>query len=143
KPGKLTPEEFAVMKTHTVRGANILRPVEQLREMLPGIELHHEALDGSGYPYGLKGDAIPLMPRIIAVADTFDAMTTHRPYQRAVEPDKAVRMIEALREVRYDPKIVAALRVVFERGLIHVPKPGDYAMPSAIVNEEAPPVAIS
>ncbi|HTS08824.1 MAG TPA: HD domain-containing phosphohydrolase, partial [Candidatus Eisenbacteria bacterium] len=75
KPGSLTEEEFEVMKTHTTKGANILRPVTQLAEMLPGIELHHEALDGRGYPYGLKGDQIPLLARVIAVADTFDALT--------------------------------------------------------------------
>ncbi|HZU43645.1 MAG TPA: HD domain-containing phosphohydrolase, partial [Terriglobales bacterium] len=81
KPGALTPEEYEVMKTHTVKGANILRGVEQLKEMIPGIELHHESLDGKGYPYGLSGDQIPIMARIIAVADTFDAITTNRPYQ--------------------------------------------------------------
>ena len=64
------------MKTHTTKGANILRPVAQLKDMIPGIELHHESLDGRGYPHGLKGDEIPLLPRIIAVADTFDALTT-------------------------------------------------------------------
>ena len=58
-----------------------MRPVAQLKDMLPGIELHHEHVDGRGYPYGLKGDEIPLMARIIAVADTLDAMTTNRPYQ--------------------------------------------------------------
>ncbi|HTE89799.1 MAG TPA: HD domain-containing phosphohydrolase, partial [Terriglobales bacterium] len=71
KPGALTPEEFDVMKTHTTKGATILRPVAQLKDMIPGIELHHESLDGRGYPRGLKGDEIPLLPRIIAVADTF------------------------------------------------------------------------
>src|SRR6202034_126313 len=81
KPGALTAEEFEVMKTHTTKGANILRPVTQLAEMLPGIELHHEALDGRGYPYGLKGEQIPLLAKVIAVADTFDALTTNRPYQ--------------------------------------------------------------
>ena len=79
KPGALTPEEFDVMKTHTTKGANILRPVAQLKDMIPGIELHHESLDGRGYPRGLKGEEIPLLPRIIAVADTFDALTTNRP----------------------------------------------------------------
>ncbi len=74
KPGALTPEEFEIMKTHTTKGANILRPVAQLKEMIPGIELHHESLDGRGYPHGFKGDQIPLLPRIIAVADTFDAL---------------------------------------------------------------------
>ncbi|MGA7335179.1 MAG: HD domain-containing phosphohydrolase, partial [Candidatus Sulfotelmatobacter sp.] len=89
KPGALTAEEFEVMKTHTTKGANILRPVTQLAEMLPGIELHHEALDGRGYPYGLQGDQIPLLARVIAVADTFDALTTNRPYQHAHTPEEA------------------------------------------------------
>src|SRR5207248_8132749 len=83
KPGALTEEEFTIMKTHTSKGANILRPVAQLKEMIPGIELDHEALDGRGYPHGFKGDQIPLLPSIIAVADTFDALTTNRPYQKA------------------------------------------------------------
>jgi putative nucleotidyltransferase with HDIG domain len=121
KPGKLSPEEFEIMKTHTTRGANILRPVHQLREMLPGIELHHEALDGRGYPYGLKGDEIPLMPRIISVADTFDAMTTNRPYQTAMSTEVAVGRIRALVNARYDPKVVDALVAIFERDLLHPP----------------------
>src|SRR5260370_17510213 len=87
KPGALTPEEFDIMKTHTTKGAAILRPVEMLRDMLPGIELHHESLDARGYPHGLKGEDIPLMARIIMVADTFDAMTTNRPYQAAMDPE--------------------------------------------------------
>src|SRR5581483_3340304 len=95
KPGALTQEEFEIMKTHTTKGANILRPVEQLRDMIPGIELHHESLDGRGYPYGLKGDQIPLMPRVIMVADTFDAMTTNRPYQAAADPEYVVRIINS------------------------------------------------
>jgi putative nucleotidyltransferase with HDIG domain len=116
KPGALTPEEYEVMKSHTVRGANILRSVEQLREMIPGIELHHESMDGKGYPYGLKGDDIPLSARIIAVADTFDAMTTNRPYQAAHEPEYAVKIINTLGRNRLDPKVVAALTKIFERG---------------------------
>ena len=120
KPGALTPEEFEIMKTHTTKGANILRPVSQLKEMLPGIELHHEALDGRGYPYGLKGDQIPLLARVIAVADTFDALTTNRPYQRAYEPPEALRIINNLVGKRLDPEAVAALTAVFNRGEIRV-----------------------
>jgi HD-GYP domain-containing protein (c-di-GMP phosphodiesterase class II) len=123
KPGALTPEEFEIMKTHTTKGANILRPVTQLREMLPGIELHHEALNGRGYPYGLKGDEIPLLPRVIAVADTFDALTTNRPYQQAHDPFEAVRIIESLSGKRLDPTAVTALLAVFLRGDIKIPKP--------------------
>ena len=122
KPGALTPEEFEIMKTHTTKGANILRPVPQLEEMLPGIELHHEALDGRGYPYGLKGDDIPLLARVIAVADTFDALTTNRPYQKAYDSEQALRIIQNASGKRLDPKAVAALLAVFERGEIHIQK---------------------
>ena len=120
KPGALTEEEFEVMKTHTTKGANILRPVTQLAEMLPGIELHHEALDGRGYPYGLKGDQIPLLARVIAVADTFDALTTNRPYQQAHTPDQALQIIKNLAGKRLDHAAVAALLAVYERGEIKI-----------------------
>jgi HD-GYP domain-containing protein (c-di-GMP phosphodiesterase class II) len=120
KPGALTAEEFEVMKTHTTKGANILRPVTQLAEMLPGIELHHEALDGRGYPYGLKGEQIPLLARLIAVADTFDALTTNRPYQTAHTPDEAMKIIQNLAGKRLDPGPVAALTAVYGRGEIRI-----------------------
>jgi HD-GYP domain-containing protein (c-di-GMP phosphodiesterase class II) len=108
------------MKTHTTKGANILRPVTQLAEMLPGIELHHEALDGRGYPYGLKGDQIPQLARVIAVADTFDALTTNRPYQQAHTPEEALKIIQNLSGKRLDPLPVAALMAVYERGEIRI-----------------------
>lgn len=120
KPGALTAEEFEVMKTHTTKGANILRPVTQLAEMLPGIELHHEALDGRGYPYGLHGEQIPLLARLIAVADTFDALTTTRPYQNAHTPEEALRIIQNLAGKRLDPVAVAALMAVYGRGEIRI-----------------------
>jgi len=120
KPGALTAEEFEVMKTHTTKGANILRPVTQLAEMLPGIELHHEALDGRGYPYGLKGEQIPLLARVIAVADTFDALTTNRPYQHAHTPEEALKIIQNLAGRRLDPEPVAALMAVYGRGEIRI-----------------------
>jgi len=122
KPGALTPEEFEIMKTHTTKGANILRPVPQLGEMLPGIELHHESLNGRGYPYGLKGDDIPLLARLIAVADTFDALTTNRPYQQAHDPAEALRIIQNLSGKRLDPRAVAAMVAVYQRGDIRIQK---------------------
>jgi HD-GYP domain-containing protein (c-di-GMP phosphodiesterase class II) len=109
KPGALTDEEFHIMKQHPVKGANIMRPVPQLKEMLPGIELHHECVDGRGYPYGLAGDKIPLMARIIAVADTFDAITTNRPYQSAMDLEFALKRVRELAGTRFDPAIVAAI----------------------------------
>ena len=130
KPGALTPDEFEIMKTHTTKGANILRPVKQLTAMLPGIELHHESLDGRGYPYGLKGDQIPLMPRIIMVADTFDAMTTNRPYQAAMDPEYVVRIINSLANTKFDPRVVQALTSVFERGVLRLTR-------AAVVTEAA------
>jgi HD-GYP domain-containing protein (c-di-GMP phosphodiesterase class II) len=120
KPGALTAEEFEVMKTHTTKGANILRPVTQLAEMLPGIELHHEALDGRGYPYGLQGEQIPLLARVIAVADTFDALTTNRPYQKEHTPEQALQIIKNLAGKRLDPTAVEALLAVCARGEIKI-----------------------
>src|SRR6266700_3316948 len=122
KPGALTAEEFEVMKTHTTKGANILRPVAQLTEMIPGIELHHESLDGRGYPHALKGDEVPMLARIIAVADTFDALTTNRPYQQAHDCEDALRIIHSISGKRLDPTAVAALQAIYERGEIRVPR---------------------
>jgi HD-GYP domain-containing protein (c-di-GMP phosphodiesterase class II) len=140
KPGALTPEEFEIMKTHTTKGANILRPVPQLREMLPGIELHHEALNGRGYPYGLKGDEIPLLARVIAVADTFDALTTNRPYQNAHDPVEALRIIQNLSGQRLDPRAVSALMAVFYRGDIRIQKSLTQMIPlEAAPTTAAPP----
>ena len=138
KPGALTEEEFEVMKTHTTKGANILRPVTQLAEMLPGIELHHEALDGRGYPYGLKGDQIPLLARVIAVADTFDALTTNRPYQQAHTPDQALQIIKNLAGKRLDPAAVTALLAVYERGEIKIQR---FTIKRPILQPQAQPAA--
>jgi HD-GYP domain-containing protein (c-di-GMP phosphodiesterase class II) len=122
KPGALTAEEFEVMKTHTTKGANILRPVAKLKEMIPGIELHHESLDGRGYPHGFKEDQIPLLARIIAVADTFDALTTNRPYQHARDSHDALGIIRSISGKRLDISAVAALEAIYQRGEIQVPQ---------------------
>jgi HD-GYP domain-containing protein (c-di-GMP phosphodiesterase class II) len=155
KPGALTEEEFEVMKTHTTKGANILRPVTQLAEMLPGIELHHEALDGRGYPYGLKGDQIPLLARVIAVADTFDALTTNRPYQQAHTPEQALQIIRNLAGKRLDPKAVEALLAVCTRGEIKIqrftikrpilaaPTEGAAARNAVVSTPPSPPVEVA
>jgi putative nucleotidyltransferase with HDIG domain len=120
KPGSLTPEEFEIMKTHTTRGANIMRPVSQLKEMLPGIELHHEHMDGRGYPYGLSGPQIPTMARIIAVADTLDAMTTNRPYQTAMDLEYALGRIKALTGSKFDQAVVNALETAVKAGKLRL-----------------------
>jgi len=120
KPGKLTDEEFDLMKQHTVKGANIMRPVAQLKDVLPGIELHHERMDGQGYPYGLHGDQIPMMARIIAVADTLDAITTNRPYQSAMDLEYALERIRSLAVTRFDPQVVGALEAAVRDGRLRL-----------------------
>src|SRR4051794_4081371 len=120
KPGALTPEEFALMKQHTIKGANIMRPVSQLKDMLPGIELHHEHMDGRGYPYGLTAPQIPLMARIIAVADTLDAMTTNRPYQSAMDLDYALDKIKNLAGAKFDAVVVNALESAVTAGKLRL-----------------------
>ena len=120
KPGSLTPEEFELMKQHPAKGANIMRPVAQLKEMLPGIELHHESVDGGGYPYGLQGSQIPLMARIIGVADTLDAITTNRPYQSAMDLDFALGCIRKLTGSKFDPTVVDALETAIQSGKLRL-----------------------
>ena len=120
KPGALTAEEFQIMKQHPSKGANIMRPVAQLKDVLPGIELHHEHIDGKGYPYGLKGEDIPLMARIIAVCDTLDAMTTNRPYQSAKEIDEALQIIRKVTGSKFDVKVVEALEAVVQSGKLRL-----------------------
>jgi HD-GYP domain-containing protein (c-di-GMP phosphodiesterase class II) len=116
KPGKLTPEEFEVMKQHTVIGANIMSPIRQMKRLLPGLRSHHERWTGEGYPDRLKGDAIPLMARIIAVADTFDAMTTDRPYQTAMSFEKAHARLNELKGSGFDEHIVEAFNRAYLAG---------------------------
>lgn len=94
KPGKLSDDEFAIIKRHPVIGADILRPVPSLAPILPIVYHHHERMDGKGYPEGLKGDKIPLWARITAVGDTYHALTSDRPYRKGMEKDKALQIIE-------------------------------------------------
>jgi putative nucleotidyltransferase with HDIG domain len=116
KPGKLTDEEFDQMKEHPAKGASIMRPVSQLKDMIPGIELHHERIDGQGYPHGLKGDEIPMMARIIAVADAVDAITTDRPYHSGHDLEYALGQIRNLADKRYAVEVVEALASAMRSG---------------------------
>src|SRR5258708_39204181 len=84
KPGKLTPEEMAMFRTHPAKGKRILEPIPFMRDIIPGCWCHHESFDGGGYPQGLMGEHIPLLGRIVAVADTYDAMTSDRSYRTAL-----------------------------------------------------------
>ncbi|KUP08067.1 chemotaxis protein CheY [Bacillus coahuilensis m2-6] len=109
KEGKLTDFEFQQIKTHTVIGANILEQVKlpvELRPILPGIKYHHERYDGRGYPEGLAGEDIPLFGRIIAVADSYDAMTSDRPYRKGMPSHKARAILESGKGTQWDAKYV-------------------------------------
>jgi len=121
KAGVLTADEFEQMKAHTVVGAEILRPIGELREMIPAVRWHHESWDGRGYPDGLAGERIPLIARIVAVADTFDALTTNRPYQQAYGLDDAVATIRRLVGSRFDAKVVSAFLSACDRGEVRLP----------------------
>jgi len=118
KPSALTYEEYEIMKKHPQKGYKIMSQIPAMKEFLPGMYMHHEMVDGKGYPQGLKGDEIPMMGRIVAVADTFDAMTTERPYQKAMEFDDALARIESFVGTRYDPAVVAALIEACKEGQI-------------------------
>jgi HD-GYP domain-containing protein (c-di-GMP phosphodiesterase class II) len=132
KGSVLTPEEFEQMKLHPTIGAEIVAPIASLAEMLPGIRWHHEAWNGTGYPDGLKGERIPLMARIIGVADTFDAITTNRPYQEAYTSDYALERIRQLTGTKFDAKIVTAFLLAWESGRIVVFQPASEADSTAI-----------
>jgi HD-GYP domain-containing protein (c-di-GMP phosphodiesterase class II) len=118
KPSALTDEEFEVMKQHPQKGYKIMSQIPAIKEFLPGMYMHHEMINGQGYPQGLKGDEIPLMGRIVAVADTFDAMTTDRPYQQAMKFEDAVARIQSFVGTRYDASVVAAFTEACEDGQI-------------------------
>ena len=116
KPTALTEDEFRVMKTHPIKGAAIMSAIPQLTDVIPGMKYHHEKWTGGGYPEGLKGEQIPLQARIVTVADTFDAMTTTRPYQQAMETDYVIARIRQFAGVRFDPDVVAAFVRACEKG---------------------------
>ncbi len=108
KPGKLTQEEYEVFKKHPQFGRDILEPIKFLHPLIPGVQLHHERWDGKGYPLGLRGTEIPLIARIIAVADAYDAMTSNRAYRRALPEDVAVGEIERCSGTQFDPEVALA-----------------------------------
>jgi HD-GYP domain-containing protein (c-di-GMP phosphodiesterase class II) len=109
KPAALTEAEYELVKTHTTRGYDLLKQIPQVRSFIPGMLLHHEQLDGKGYPHGLQGNEIPMMARIITVADCFDAGTTIRHYQDPAPVEYVVAMIRSAAGIKYDERVVEAL----------------------------------
>ncbi|MDT4969773.1 MAG: hypothetical protein QOJ64_4510 [Acidobacteriota bacterium] len=118
KPAALTDEEFKLMKEHPQKGFKIMSQIPAMKDFLPGMYMHHEMIDGNGYPQGLKGDEIPMQARIVSVADTFDAMTTDRPYQRAMKFEDALSRIKSFIGTRYDERVVASLVAACDSGQI-------------------------
>ena len=118
KKDKLTAEEFDMMKQHTIRGVEILKPIAEYKECLNGIKYHHERYDGKGYPEGLAGEKIPLIAAIISVADTFDAMTTDRPYRKSLGRAAAIEEIKRCSGTQFHPAVVKAAVELYEGGKI-------------------------
>jgi putative nucleotidyltransferase with HDIG domain len=108
KPSKLTPEESEIMKQHTTKGAAIVMLVPDLIEIIPIVRSHHERWDGKGYPDGLKGEKIPRIARVVAIADAMDAMVSDRPYRKGLSLEKAFEEIGKGRDTQFDPELVDA-----------------------------------
>jgi HD-GYP domain-containing protein (c-di-GMP phosphodiesterase class II) len=123
KPGKLTDEEYAEMRRHPSHGAAILANIQSAKigELLPGVKYHHERWDGTGYPDGLKGDAIPLLGRILAVADFLDALTSDRAYRQGQSFDDVIEMIQQEAGRAFDPAVVDAAVKLHEQGSLALP----------------------
>ncbi len=115
KPGRLTKEEFEIMQQHSVNGENLLKGIKNLQKYKRYIRAHHERYDGQGYPDGLKGEEIPLISRIIFVADTFDAMTSDRPYRKGLPTNVAVDELIKCSGTQFDSRIVEAFLNVLRK----------------------------
>jgi len=118
KGGSLNDEEKKKMQEHPVLGTAILQPIKELEEAILGVKYHHERYDGSGYPEGLKGSQIPLIASIISAADSFDAMTTDRPYRRRLSREEAIKEITQASGKQFDPQVVSALLELFQENKI-------------------------
>lgn len=117
KEARLTAEENEKMTKHSTYGAEILAHIRQLRDIIPGVRSHHERIDGTGYPDNLRSTDIPLIARLIAVADTFDAMTTDRPYRKALSTEAALRELTTCSGKQFDAEIVAVFTDLFTRNV--------------------------
>lgn len=112
KTERLTEDEFREIKSHVDHGVRILEDIKQLKEVINIIKYHHEHFDGNGYPYGIKGEEIPLSSRIIAIADAYDGMISNRAYRQAMTPEEAVSVLEHLAGKQFDPALVSVFKEV-------------------------------
>jgi putative nucleotidyltransferase with HDIG domain len=118
KPDQLSPEEYDVIKHHTDLGAEIIEHIRQLKEIIPGVKYHHEQVNGRGYPDGLKGEDIPMIAKIVSVSDTYDAMTTDRPYRSALTKEAAIKELKRCCGTQFDRKVVEAFLKAHRNGEI-------------------------
>ena len=136
KPSRLTDQEYATMKSHTLRGAQILKDFTLLDHVTEGCTYHHERPDGRGYPYGLKGDEIPLYARIIGVADAFDAMTANRVYRKQMDFDYVLNELEKGRGTQFDSRYVDILLKLIREGVIDLNEMYNVTKEAQAQNEE-------
>ncbi len=115
KPGKLSPQEYETIKKHPLNAELILEPIGDLSNVINDIRHHHERFDGTGYPDGLKGENIPIRSRILAVAETFDSLTSDRPYRRKIGTEKALEEIRKHAGTQFDPVVVQAFKRFIEK----------------------------
>jgi putative two-component system response regulator len=122
KPEPLTAAEYHQIKQHPESGARIVAPMRFARDVAPIIVAHHEHWDGSGYPYGLRGEEIPVGARIVAIVDAYDAMTTDRPYRRALSRERALQRLNARAGAQWDPELTAIFVALVEQDLLVLPQ---------------------
>ncbi len=117
KSGKLTHDEFEKIKAHPAEGKRLLQGLKFLKPAVAGIYAHHEHYDGSGYPEGVEGEEIPVEGRIIAIADVFDALTSHRPYRQPLKPEGALAYLKGHTRTHFDPKLVVLFSSIWDEGM--------------------------
>jgi HD-GYP domain-containing protein (c-di-GMP phosphodiesterase class II) len=132
KPGKLTDAEFKEIRLHPLHGARILSNIQsdKVTNLLPGVKYHHERWDGKGYPEGLKGEEIPLLGRVLGVADFLDAVTSDRTYRKGSTLEEALQMVKDLAGQAFDPAIVNAAVELHERGELALPATPNPGVPA-------------
>jgi len=132
KESGLTDEEFAQIKEHPIHGAEILKNLPEFEQCLEGVKFHHERYDGLGYPQGLKGDEIPVIAAVVAVADTYDAMTSDRTYRKALPKEAAVEEIKKNAGVQFNPIAAKAFKILCSPGMEIVTLPANLLLKNNI-----------
>ncbi|MBI3269558.1 MAG: HD domain-containing protein [Planctomycetes bacterium] len=126
KPGRLTPEEYEIMKAHPVLGAEMIKNIHNTELSVAGIRWHHERVDGKGYPDGLSANQIPLIARVLCVADSYDAMTSNRPYKKNLTDEEALEEVRRCKGTQFDPEVTEVFLTLLSAGKlhrIHLPQP--------------------